>query len=266
MLQKRKSQRGDKMKKAILVLAIVSLLMLSTAAAQLSVQLKRTNPGIAKEKNAELIFDIVNTDLSHQVTGFLWCKSPDDAIISSTYGVGSGSGAQYISPKFTMDEGPSQEAMTLTVNADSPGDKRTGCYVKYIPFKVTFVESIELVEETTIETVIDEETGKETLIEVVEIVQKLVKTEVRQYLKLNGKYVDTAEDRDYREIRLDKTIPFIAQGATSDPKCPEGQVSCTSDEIDLGAAGKIPKWVVLVIALVVVLLVVYLLGKTSRRD
>ncbi len=254
------------MKKAIWVLAIVSLLMLSTASAQLSVQLKRTNPGIAKEKASELIFDIVNTDMSHQIEGFLWCKSPDDAVISSTYGVGTGSGAQYVSPKFIMDKGPSQEAMTLEVNADSPGDKRTGCYVKYIPFKVTTETSVVTVDETTIETVVDEVTGEETTTEVVTPVEKTVTTEVKQYLKMNGEYVSTIEDRDYREIRLDKTVPFAPAGASEDLKCPEGQTHCTADEIDLGAAGKIPRWVVLVIAVVVVLLVVYLLGKTSRKD
>lgn len=254
------------MKKAIWVLAIVSLLMLSTASAQLSVQLKRTNPGIAKEKSAELIFDIVNTDMSHQIEGFLWCKSPDDAVVSSTYGVGMGSGAQYVSPKFSMDEGPSQESMTLEVSADSPGDKRTGCYVKYIPFKVTTVESVESVEETTTETTVDEETGETITEEITTTVEKPVSKEVKSYLKMNNEYVPAVEDKDYREIRLDKTVPFAPQGAPADLKCPDGQTSCTADEIDLGDVGKIPKWVVLVIALVVVLLVVYLLGKTSRKD
>ncbi len=257
------------MKKAIWVLAIVSLLMLSTASAQLSVQLKRTNPGIAKEKASELIFDIVNTDMSHQIEGFLWCKSPDDAVVSSTYGVGTGSGAQYVSPKFTMDVGPSQEAMSLEVNADSPGDKRTGCYVKYIPFKVTTETSVETVDEVTTETVCEtDDDGVESCHEheVVKPVEKTVTSEVRQYLKMNNEYVSTVEDRDYREIRLDKTVPFAPAGAPADLKCPEGQTHCTADEIDLGAAGKIPRWVVLVVAVVVVLLVVYLLGKTSRKD
>ena len=242
------------MRKALLVLAVLSLLMLSTATAQLSVQLKRTNPGIAKEKNAELIFDIVNTDITHQVEGFLWCKSPDDAVISSTYGVGAGSGAQYVSPKFRMDEGPSQEAMTITVDSDSAGDKRTGCYVKYIPFEVNLVTSV------VTKTVVDPETQEETEVE------EEVTTEVRQYLKLNGEYVDEVRDQDYREIRLDKTVPFVRQGVSGTPKCPEGQTSCTADEIDLGDLGGVKVIWVVIAALIVVLLVVYLLGKTSRKD
>lgn len=250
------------MKKALMVLAVMALMMLSTAAADLSVQLKRTNPGIAGEKSAELIFDIVNTDLSQKVEGFLWCKSPDDAVISSTYGVGSGSGAQYVSPKFTMDVGPSQEAMTLTVEADSPGDKRTGCYVKYIPFKVTTVK--EVVTETVMETVTDPETGVAS--QVPKEVSKEVSREVRSYQKMNAEYIETASDSDYREIRLDKTVPFARPGV-EEPSCPEGQTTCTASEvIDLGAAGKFPKWILLVAGLVVVLLVVYLLGKTSRKE
>ena len=250
------------MKKALMVLAVMALMMLSTAAADLSVQLKRTNPGIAGEKSAELIFDIVNTDLSQKVEGFLWCKSPDDAVISSTYGVGSGSGAQYVSPKFTMDVGPSQEAMTLTVEADSPGDKRTGCYVKYIPFKVTTVK--ETVTETVMETVTDPETGVAS--QVPKEVTKEVSREVRSYQKMNAEYIETATDSDYREIRLDKTVPFARPGV-QEPSCPEGQTTCSASEIvDLGAAGSVPKWVLLVAGLVVVLLVVYLLGKTSRKE
>jgi len=255
------------------VLAVLSLMMLSTASAQLSVQLKRTNPGIAKEKSAELIFDIVNTNLGHEMEGFLWCKSPDDAIVTSTYGVGMGSGAQYVSPKFVMDVGPSQEAMTITIEADTAGDKRTGCYVKYIPFKVNEVEEIVTEEVTTTEPVLDDEgnptvdaDGVAVTEEVTTTVDKTVTSEVRQYLKMNGDYIDSAEDRDYREIRLDKTVPFSSPGAV-EPACPEGKTHCASSElIDLGDAGKIPKVWLLVGALVIVLLVVFLLGKTSRKD
>ncbi|HLE82460.1 MAG TPA: hypothetical protein VJA25_14505, partial [Dehalococcoidia bacterium] len=158
--------------RAMFVFAVVALMMVSTAAAQLSVQLKRTNPGIAKEKNAELIFDIVNTDVTHLIEGFLLCRSPDDAVVSSTYGVGAGSGAQYISPKFQMDEGPSQEAMTITLDADTPGDKRTGCVVKYIPYKVNEV--------ATTQTVTNPDGTS---------AEQEVMQEVRQFLKLNGEYV-----------------------------------------------------------------------------
>ncbi len=120
----------------VVVFLVVALMFVSSVCASgLSVQLKRTNPGIAGEKSAELIFDVVNTDFDHMVEGFIWCKSPDDAVISSTLGVGSGSGAQYISPKFNLDYGPSQQAMSIVLEADSPGDKNTGCTVKYASYK-----------------------------------------------------------------------------------------------------------------------------------
>jgi hypothetical protein len=123
-------------KKIVVVFLVIALMFVSSVCASgLSVQLKRTNPGIAGEKSAELIFDVVNTDFDHMVEGFIWCKSPDDAVISSTLGVGSGSGAQYISPKFTLDYGPSQQAMSIVLEADSVGDKNTGCTVKYASYK-----------------------------------------------------------------------------------------------------------------------------------
>ena len=264
------------MRKTLWVLVMIALMMLSTAAAQLSAQLKRTNPGIAGEKSAELIFDIVNTDLTHQIEGFLWCKSPDDATISSTYGVGSGSGAQYISPLFVMDVGPSQTAMTLTLNADTAGDKRTGCYVKYIPFKTTSVEEVVTREVTTTTAVLDDEgnpvldeDGNAKTTESTETITETVTKEVKQFKKMNSEYVDKADliDSHYRQIRLDKTVPFAAAAATN-PQCPEGQNECKSSELvyDLGEAGQIPKIWLLVGALGVVLLVVYMLGKTSRKD
>lgn len=238
------------MKKALLVLAVLAIMMVSTAAAQLSVQLKRTNPGIAKEKQAELIFDIVNTNINHKVEGFLWCRSPDDAVVSSTYGVGSGSGAQYVSPKFQMDVGPSQQAMTITVGADTPGDKSTGCYVKYIPYKIVTTKTTKVTPGVNGSEPTSEEVSEES----------------RQYLKLNGNYVsqEALQDGDYSQIRLDKSVPFVAAGA-KEPACPEGKSSCTAGEVvDLGAAGKLPVAWIIIGVLIVVLLVVYLLGKSSR--
>ena len=88
---------------------------------------------------SELIFDVVNTDFDHKIEGFLWCRSPDDAVVSSTLGVGTGA-AQYVSEKFYMDTGPSQKAISLTIEADSAGDKRAGCTIKYAPYKETVIE------------------------------------------------------------------------------------------------------------------------------
>lgn len=194
------------MKNALWIMVIVSLLMLSTVSAELSVQLKRTNPGVPRVQPSELIFDVVNTDLTHQVQGFLLCQSPDDAVISSTYGVGSGSGAQYLSPVFFMDVGPTQEAMTLTLNADSPGDKRASCSIKYIMFKMVETQ------------VVDEETGESTT------------EEVKQYLKIDGEYGETADDVDYLVYEFDKTVPFV-RPCVEDVACPSGTTHCTYEDL-----------------------------------
>ncbi len=241
------------MRTALLALILVSLMLVSTAGAQtgLSVQLKRTNPGVANYKPAELIFDIVNTDFDHTVEGFLLCRSPDDATVSSTLGVGAGSGAQYISPKFTLDEGPDQTAISITVDSTTPGDKNTGCIVKYMPVKVTPAVTQE-------KTVTKEDGTTETVTEV-------VTPEKKEYRKLNAEYTTSPKDDDWYSIRVDKTVPFVVN--MDKPACPEGQASCSAgDVIDLGAAGKIPVLWVVVGLLVLVLLVVYLLGKTSKKE
>jgi len=100
-----------------------------------SIQVKRTNPGIAGEKEAEIIFDIVNVDMAHKLEAFLICQSPDDTVVSSTISAGSGSGAQYVSPKFTINEAPTQKSMSITLESDTPGNKHATCSVKYTLFK-----------------------------------------------------------------------------------------------------------------------------------
>lgn len=317
---------------AFLVMAI--MLVGSVSAAGLSIQLKRTNPGIAGEKSAEVIFDVVNTDFNNKIEGFIWCRSPDDAVVSSTIGAGTGSGAQYVSPKFFMDTGPSQKAISLTIEADSPGDKRTGCTVKYAPYKETVIEGETKTEEISydgtiglietdvsgykvkmvsftpaVEETTDEETN-ETIegqpakakisvngipkeIEVgssatiggldvelisateesadIKITGKMTSTSggsvKKQYKKMNGQWVDSLTDEQYREIRLDKTVPFVKAPKNAEVKCPEGKETCKASEVDITAPGfgGIPIWVYLVIGVIVVLAVVYLLGKTSGK-
>ena len=79
---------------------------------------------------------------------------------------------------------------------------------------------------------------------------------------MNGEYVTELRDMHYRELRLDKTVPFVAD--MSDPQCPEGQQHCSSSQVvDIGGM-KVPTWAIVVGVLVIVLLVAYLLGKTSR--
>jgi len=101
---------------------------------EVSIQLKRTSPGIAGKEAAEIIFDVVNTDMTHKLEGFLLCRSPDDVTTSSSLGTGEGSGAQYVSPLFTLGEGPSQTAISLVLDSDWPGKKTISCSIKYIQF------------------------------------------------------------------------------------------------------------------------------------
>lgn len=316
------------MKKLVVLLAMIVLLVSTVYASGISVQLKRTNPGIAGEKSATLIFDVVNTDMERKIQGFIWCQSPDDATVSSSYGAGTGTGAQYVSPLFYMDKGPYQSSMTLTIGADSVGDKNAGCTFKYVPYKENVAGTTETTEDFTQETTFDYGLGKnvegfvvtyktytaaveddaattdvdETAVAKVEIdvdgtkktievgkedtigsltvevasaddatatlkisgkkvVAKAGET-VKLYQKLNGEEVTSITDMDYRELRLDKTVPFVAD--MSDPQCPEGKTECKATEvIDIGGM-KIPTWAIIVGALVVILLIAYLLGKSSR--
>lgn len=315
------------MKKLVILLVMAILLAGTVAAGSLSLQLKRTNPGIAGKKSATLIFDVVNTDMEHKMQGFIWCMSPDDAVVSSSYGAGTGTGAQYVSPLFYMDKGPYQSSMTLTIGADSPGDKSAGCTFKYIPYKETVVGAGEETKPFTTDAAVDnlgknvegflftlksytaaveddpettdvDETapakvsidmdgttkaivvGEETKIGEVtvkvksaeenkaeitasgtKIVGKAGET-VKEYQKMNGEYIKTTMDMDYRELRLDKSVPFVAD--MSDPECPPDKPHCNASEvIDVGGM-KIPIWAIIVGALVVILLIAYLLGKTSR--
>ena len=173
---------------------LISFVLIQTAyAGGLSLQLKRTNPGIAQEKPAELIYDIVNTDMTHKIEGFVWCKSPDDIKISSTIGFASGSGAQYVSEKFFMDEAPSQKAVYFTIESDQEGDFSTGCIFKYVPYKE--VDGVKL------------------------------------YQKMNLQYTSERTDNVFREIRLDKTVPFVSYGTVGDVDCPSGKESCSTSEV-----------------------------------
>ncbi len=318
------------MKKLVILLAMIILLVGSVYAATLSVQLKRTNPGIAGKKSATLIYDVVNMDTEHMVRGFIVCQSPDDARVTSSYGAGTGTGAQYVSPFITMDKGPYQSSMTLTIEADSIGDKSAGCIFKYIPYKevtegstetakepveatatvdangkdvsgflITMTEFTEAVADDPATTDVDETAVAKAKIKVNEEVKELKVGDTTKikgidvtlnkadatsaevaikgektvtvsgeskpvYLKMNGEYVTELKDMYYRELRLDKSIPFVAD--MSDPQCPDpaSQTGCKASEvIDVGGM-KIPVWAIIVGALLVILLIAYLLGKTSR--
>lgn len=322
--------------KTMFAFFVMAFMLVGTvSAAGLSIQLKRTNPGIAGEKSAEIIFDVVNTDFTHKIEGFIWCRSPDDAVVSSTMGTGTGSGAQYVSEKFYMDTGPSQKAISLTLEADSPGDKRTGCTIKYAPYKeqamagetktedisyegtigaaetdvsgykvkmVSFTPAVEETTDNETSDIIEGQPAKAKIsvnsipkeIEVgssatiggltielvsatedsadVKIAGKLTTTSggsvEKLYLKMNGIYATSLTDDQYREIRLDKTVPFVKAAKNAEVKCPEGKASCKASEVDIMGTGfgGVPIWAYILGVALVIGLVIYLLGKTSRKD
>jgi len=182
-------------KSFISILILFLVLINVVTATGLSITLKRTNPGIVGVKSAELIFDVVNTDMDNKISGFILCRSPDGVFITSSLGFGEGSGAQYISPKFEIDSAPSQKAVYFSTLSDYAGDYNTNCILKYIPFKD-----------------ID---GK------------------RIYIKMNLDQTQTIKDSDYREIRLDKSVPFVKLEEYTIAYCPSGKQSCTSGEVIL---------------------------------
>jgi len=198
-------------RKKMMYALLMVVLIQGVLADGLSVQLKRTNPGIVNTRSAELIFDIVNTDINHELEGFLLCKSPDDVTVGSTLGVGSGSGAQYISPKFEINKGPSQKSISLTIDSAIEGDMRTGCILKYIPF-IPEIENVETYDEGTNSTILTERI-------------------IRVYSMMNGETIEKPMDRDYRELRLDKSVPFVKVNRISDAACPEGQSNCSVDDV-----------------------------------
>lgn len=312
------------MKKLLVILLTLLVLVNVAAAGSVSVQLKRTNPGVAGKKSAQMIFDIVNTDMTHKLQGFIWCQSPDDAQVTSSYGAGTGA-AQYVSPLFFMEKGPSQQSLTLSIEAQTPGNKYTGCVVKYIPytekvlgsdtktksfekettfdlglgkniesFIVTFEDYFEAVEDDE-ETESDESEPAKVSVDVDGTKKKITvgeeadvsnvnievleadhseallkisgrtsltsKKTVKVYQKMNGEETTEAIDSHYRELRLDKTVPFVE--TMSNPECPKGKNYCNTEEVvDEGIS--FPKTWIILGAILLVLVVAYILGKTSR--
>jgi hypothetical protein len=178
-------------KKYIAIFATFLVLTFAGSAyADVSVQLKRTNNGVIGEQNAEIIFDVVNTGMSTKIEGFLLCRSPDDVLVSSSLGAGAGSGAQYISPKFYINEGPSQKALSLYLEGTSTGPKRASCTIKYLQFR----------EEAT-----DTNSAKKV------------------YILLNGNEVENPTDSDYSELRLDNTVAFTEKAEVTEEETAEGE-------------------------------------------
>ncbi len=165
------------MKKTLLAAFLLVLLSASGFAETISAQLKSMK---VEGNKAVLIYDIVNMDTQHYVEGFLLCKTPDDLIVSSSLGAAAGSGAQYVSSKFTIKPGPAQKSIELYVESTTPGRKYLECMIKYIPFRQE-----EIVE------------GNRTVVK-------------RYYLLMNGEETEDVSDSDYRVLNLNEVIDFKA--------------------------------------------------------
>jgi hypothetical protein len=203
--------------------------------------------------------------------------------------------------------------MSLTIEADTAGDKRTGCIIKYIPYKETvtsgetstedvnyegeitsditdisgflvsmtnFEEAVEATEDIEAKPAIatikvddkedDVEVGSIGIIgaltfdvssateEGIEVLIEGVKSvvsggsSIKEYLKMNGQYVSEPQDMNYRELRLDKTVPFVEAG--SNPECPEGKTSCKASEVTVGGVGIPTFWIIAGIGVIVLLM------------
>ena len=177
----------------VVTILLVLILLSATVLASPSVTIKRTNPGIAGQKAAEIIYDVVNVDIDYSMEGFILCRSPDDIKITSVMGIASGSGAQYVSPMFEMEPGPSQKAVYITIESDYPGDYSTGCLLKYAPFKII--------------------------------------NGTKCYQKMNLEYLCEQSDSVFREIRLDKTVPFVSSSVIGDVSCPAGKSDCRVSDV-----------------------------------
>jgi hypothetical protein len=210
------------------IVLLFLILFTSLVFAAPSVTIKRTNPGIAGEKAAEIIYDVINIDTDHSLEGFIWCRSSDDIRIASVMGVASGSGAQYAGPKFEMEPGPSQKAIYITIESDIAGDYLTGCTLKYAPFKII--------------------------------------NGTRCYQKQNLEYSCERVDSVFREITLDKTVPFVNSGTTGDVYCPIGNSDCKLSNVIINTINDESKSntltiILILIVIILVSMVFYLIRK-----
>ena len=98
----------------------------------------------------------------------------------------------------------------------------------------------------------------------VEISEKTESTgSEKLFLTMNGRYAEQLKDSQYREIRLDKTLPFVEAPKNAEIRCPEDQTYCKSDEVEVS---KTKNWLYGIIAglAVVFVILVYMLGKGSK--
>lgn len=132
--------------KRIGILLVIALFLASSFAVAYetpSVVLTRTNPGVIGKRNAELIFSVANRDMGHQLEGYILCRTPDDARVVAVQGAGEGDAAQYIGPLQTISEGPKLMTMSVSLEADTTGDKKADCQYNYIPVKIELASKTE---------------------------------------------------------------------------------------------------------------------------
>ena len=157
----------------MILLAVFLVVIPCLLASGPSVDIKSYSPGVAGERSAEVVFDVVNMDVENAgLDAFIVCRAPDGVSISSSLGAASGTGAQYVSERLTINRAPSQRAIYLSLNANSPGIRPVNCVLRYAPFI--------------------EQNG------------------TRCYQKPDLQYDCALKDSYFRDIRLDQTIEFVS--------------------------------------------------------
>lgn len=169
-----------------------------------AVEIKRTNPGVVGNKSAEIIFDVVNVDMVNNLEGFFRCTSPDDAEVSAATGIDS-SAAQYVSPIFTLDNGPSQKSITLTFESVIAGEKKIECVLKYCFFKY----------------------------------QKILSGTIKNYVRSDGIIVREKSDSIFNESKHVKSVCFFLPGEEP-TECPPVKPQPPENETSIGPSPVIP--------------------------
>ncbi len=82
----------------------------------------KSNPGVASDKPAEIIFNVANNDFNFMIEGNLRCNPPDGVTVKSVIGASSGVGASY--GTFTDILPQAQTDITFTVNSDEVFERK----------------------------------------------------------------------------------------------------------------------------------------------
>jgi hypothetical protein len=218
------------MNKTIAIFIMLTIMLSSLVVADVSVALKRTNPGIAKVKAAELIYDVVNNDPVHSLEGWILCRTSDDTQITSVMGFSTGSGAQYVSPKFEMGAGPTQKAVYLTIESDREGDFSTSCAFEYVPYKII--------------------------------------NETKWYQRQDLKYSEDLTPELIRSLRLDKNVPFVNPAVSGDVYCPIGSLNCNKDNViiqPIRSENDILKIILIIFVIILAILLIIFIALLRKK-